>query len=101
MTPRRIVITGATGGLGRALVRAYAGTAADFLLFGRDDARLEAARIDAEAAGARAVAVAMNVTDTNAMDAAIVLLPTPPLPDPTAITLLAVRPICPNCIGGR
>ncbi len=71
MTPRRIVITGATGGLGRALVREYAGTAADFLLFGRDDARLEAARIDAEAAGARAVAVAMNVTDTNAMGAAI------------------------------
>ncbi|MGI9393507.1 MAG: SDR family NAD(P)-dependent oxidoreductase [Boseongicola sp.] len=71
MTPKRIVITGATGGLGRALVRAYAGTAVHFLLFGRDDARLEAARLDAEAAGARAEAVAINVTENDAMGAAI------------------------------
>ncbi len=35
------------------------------------------------------------------MLAAIVLLPTPPLPLPTAITLLASSPIWPSFIGGR
>ena len=36
-----------------------------------------------------------------AMLVAIVLLPTPPLPEPTAITLLAWRPIWPSFSGGR
>ena len=36
-----------------------------------------------------------------AIDALTVLFPTPPLPEPTAITLLAFRPTCPNSIGGR
>ena len=31
----------------------------------------------------------------------MVLLPTPPLPEPTAITLLAARPIWPIFSGGR
>ena len=35
-----------------------------------------------------------------ASETAIVLLPTPPLPDPTAITLFASRPTWPILVGG-
>ena len=67
MRPRGIVITGATGGIGRALVRAYAAPGVRLLLFGRDEAALDAARREAEAAGAVATTRAVPVTDHAAM----------------------------------
>jgi NAD(P)-dependent dehydrogenase (short-subunit alcohol dehydrogenase family) len=38
----RVLITGATSGIGRALALDYAGAGADVVAFGRDEARLEA-----------------------------------------------------------
>ena len=71
MTPKRIIITGATGGLGRALVREYAKPGVGFLLFGRDETRLNAARQDAEKAGATAETRQTSVDDYEEMEAAM------------------------------
>lgn len=67
MIPRRIVITGATGGIGRAVVREFAEPGIDFLLLGRDAQRLDAACDDAVSAGANAQTANLSVTDFRAM----------------------------------
>ena len=71
MRPKRILITGATGGLGRALVRAYAEPGVAFLLLGRDAEKLDAASKDAASGGAMAETSNLPVTDAAAMDACI------------------------------
>ena len=66
MIPPRIVITGATGGIGRALVREYAEPGVGFLLLGRDPERLDAACRDAKSAGATARSANLSATDFGA-----------------------------------
>ncbi|MCG6884788.1 MAG: SDR family NAD(P)-dependent oxidoreductase [Silicimonas sp.] len=67
MTATRIIITGATGGIGRALVREYARPGTSFLLFGRNGENLAAAQHDAEQAGAIAETCAIPATDYDDM----------------------------------
>lgn len=62
-SPRNIVVTGASGGLGRALIREYAHDRAAFLLFGRDVNRLCAAGETARSAGATVVEVPCEAQD--------------------------------------
>ena len=65
--PKTIVITGASGGLGQALVAAYAAPGVTMLLVGRDEARLETAANAARKAGAQVTLLACSVTDSDTL----------------------------------
>jgi len=64
------VITGASAGVGRATVRAFARRGARVGLLARGHDGLEAARREVEEAGGRAVAVPTDVADAEAVEAA-------------------------------
>ncbi len=68
---RSIVVTGASGGLGRALVDCYAATDVAFLLFGRDAVRLDAVAEQAQAAGATVTRVVCEARDRKTISQAI------------------------------
>ena len=65
-----IIITGASAGIGRALVRLYAARGASIGLIARGDDGLEGARRDVEAAGGRALVLPADVADHDAIEAA-------------------------------
>ena len=65
-----VVVTGASAGLGRAVVRAYARQGADVGLIARGVDGLEAARCEVEADGGRAIVLPVDVADADAVDAA-------------------------------
>jgi short-subunit dehydrogenase len=67
----RILITGASGGLGAALARQYATPGRTILLWGRDHARLESVAATCRAAGAVAEIRSLDLTDIAAAIAAI------------------------------
>ncbi len=67
---RVVVITGASAGIGRATARAFARDGAILALMARGVDGLEAARAEAEAAGARASVVPVDVADRESLDAA-------------------------------
>jgi short-subunit dehydrogenase len=68
--PEVVVVTGASAGVGRATVRAFAREKASIGLVARERERLEAARAEVEAAGGRAVAVTADVADADELEAA-------------------------------
>src|SRR3954447_12673703 len=69
--PRHVVvITGASAGVGRATVRAFARRGADIGLLARGIDGLDAARRDVEAAGGRAVVVPTDVAHADEVEAA-------------------------------
>ena len=68
----RVLITGASSGIGRALALDYAAAGADVVALGRDEARLDAVVEACRALGVDARAIAVSVEDTGAMKAAIV-----------------------------
>jgi short-subunit dehydrogenase len=70
-SPRSIVITGASGGLGQALVAAYAAPGVTILLVGRDAARLDAAAQVARKSGALAEILVCSVTDDRRLTAGL------------------------------
>jgi len=65
-----VVVTGASAGVGRAAVRAFAARGADIGLLARGSEGLEAARREVEAAGRRAIVVPTDVADAAAVEAA-------------------------------
>jgi short-subunit dehydrogenase len=65
-----VVITGASAGVGRATARAFAERGASVGLIARGKDRLEAAAQEAEALGARAIAIPTDVADAEAVEAA-------------------------------
>jgi NAD(P)-dependent dehydrogenase (short-subunit alcohol dehydrogenase family) len=65
-----VVVTGASAGVGRATVRAFAREGADVGLIARGAAGLEAARQEVEAAGGRALVLPLDVADADAVEAA-------------------------------
>lgn len=67
----RIVLTGASSGIGAALSAAYAAPGVSLLLIGRDEERLAGAAARARAAGAEAETAAIDVTDEDALAARI------------------------------
>ena len=69
--PNRILITGASGGLGAALARHYAGPGRTLLLWGRDRARLEAVAIACREAGAEVAVRSLDLSDSAAAIAAL------------------------------
>lgn len=68
--PRTIVITGASAGLGRALVRRLARDGHRLGLVARGRAGLDAAAEEARAAGGEALVLPCDVADADALDAA-------------------------------
>src|SRR3954470_7041161 len=69
-TPRVVVITGGTGGIGRATVRRLAARRDRIALIARGDAGLKAAAADAERWGATVLPVEVDVADFAAVDRA-------------------------------
>jgi len=65
-----VVVTGASGGVGRACARAFADKGYDVALLARGHAGLSAAAADVESRGHRALAVSVDVADWRAVDAA-------------------------------
>jgi short-subunit dehydrogenase len=70
MAAEVIVVTGASAGVGRAIVRELAKQGASIGLLARGADGLDGARRDVEAAGARALAVPTDVADPDAVEAA-------------------------------
>ena len=66
-SPRRIVITGASSGLGRALAINYAAPEVSLALVGRDATRLSAAAAACQARGASVCVVQQTVTECAAL----------------------------------
>ncbi len=65
-----VAITGASAGIGRACAREFAEHGYDVALLARDRPRLDAAAVEVEARGGRALAIALDVADANAVDEA-------------------------------
>jgi len=65
-----VVVTGASGGVGRAAAIAFARRGAGVGLLARGEGGLEGARADVEAAGGRALAVPTDVADFDQVEAA-------------------------------
>ena len=67
---RVIVVTGASAGLGRAIVREFAKEKASIGLISRNPQALEAAKLEVEAAGGKALVLPLDVADADAVEAA-------------------------------
>lgn len=65
-----VVVTGASAGVGRATVRSLAGRGADLVLLARGAEGLEATAAEVESAGSRALPIACDVADPEAVFAA-------------------------------
>jgi NAD(P)-dependent dehydrogenase (short-subunit alcohol dehydrogenase family) len=70
MAERVVVVTGSSGGIGRASAIAFGRQGDAVALLARGDAGLAAAAKDVEAAGGRALAIPVDVADAEAVDAA-------------------------------
>ncbi len=66
-SPRSVLITGASSGVGAALARQYAAAGGHLALGGRDPERLGAVVADCRAAGAATIHECVDVTDRDAM----------------------------------
>jgi NAD(P)-dependent dehydrogenase (short-subunit alcohol dehydrogenase family) len=67
---RVVVVTGASAGVGRAVARAFSAPGTKLALLARGVEGLEGARKEAEAAGAKALPIALDVADSRAVEAA-------------------------------
>jgi len=65
-----VVVTGASAGIGRAAVRAFAHDGWDVALLARGDAGLDAAADEVHAAGRRALPISVDVADAEAVEQA-------------------------------
>ena len=70
MSRRVVVVTGASGGIGRACARAFAERGDDVALLARGEAGLEGAADDVRRAGSRALPIAVDVADHAAVEEA-------------------------------
>src|SRR3954452_8249488 len=71
-SPRVVVVTGASGGIGRASARAFAARGDSVALLARGSSGLEAAASDVRARGATALPMSIDMSDAAAVEAAAV-----------------------------
>jgi NAD(P)-dependent dehydrogenase (short-subunit alcohol dehydrogenase family) len=71
---RVVVITGASGGVGRACAREFAAHGDAVALLARGITGLEGARRDVESAGARALVIPVDIADADAVEMAAMLV---------------------------
>ena len=69
-SPRVVVVTGASGGIGRATARAFGARGDKVALLARGEEGLDAARREIERAGGTAVAIPTDVADHRAVESA-------------------------------
>ena len=69
-SPRVVVVTGASAGVGRATVRAFASRGASIGLLARGTEGLRASANDVEAQGSQALPISVDVADSAAVDEA-------------------------------
>lgn len=69
-TKKVVVVTGASAGLGRAIVREFAKSGNDIALIARGTDGLEGAKKEVEASGGRALVFSLDVADAEALDQA-------------------------------
>src|SRR5579884_4037076 len=67
-----VVVTGASAGLGRAIVERFARDGSAIALIARGRERLEQARVCVESLGGRALALPLDVADADAVEQAAV-----------------------------
>jgi NAD(P)-dependent dehydrogenase (short-subunit alcohol dehydrogenase family) len=70
MADQTVVVTGASGGVGRALARLYGGRGASVALLARGEAGLQAAADEVEGAGGQAPAIPTDVADHDQVETA-------------------------------
>jgi NAD(P)-dependent dehydrogenase (short-subunit alcohol dehydrogenase family) len=68
--PRVVVITGASAGVGRATALEFARRGVDVAMIARDPQALEDAAADVRALGVRALSIALDVSESGALDSA-------------------------------
>jgi NAD(P)-dependent dehydrogenase (short-subunit alcohol dehydrogenase family) len=68
--PQTVVVTGASAGIGRASAIAFGARGDTVVLLARGQAGLDAAARDVEAAGGKAITIALDVADPDAVSAA-------------------------------
>lgn len=76
LTGRRALVTGAGRGIGRAIAIALAEAGADVTLVARTGAELDALAATIRAAGGRAIACPLDITDDAALERGLASLPT-------------------------
>jgi NAD(P)-dependent dehydrogenase (short-subunit alcohol dehydrogenase family) len=69
-SPKVVVVTGASAGVGRAVVREFASEGASIGLIARGRGRLESAKQEVEARGGKALVIPADVADANLIDQA-------------------------------
>ena len=69
-SPKVVVVTGASAGVGRAVVREFGSKGASIGLIARGRSRLESAKEDVEARGGKALVIPADVADASALDQA-------------------------------
>jgi NAD(P)-dependent dehydrogenase (short-subunit alcohol dehydrogenase family) len=69
MSPEVVVVTGASGGIGRATATAFAGRGAKVALVARGQAGLDGAAADVRAAGGQALVLPADAADPDALEA--------------------------------
>src|SRR5258708_5086982 len=70
-SPISVLITGATGGIGKALALAYAAPARTLVLHGRDPLKLSALKDECERRGARVISLQLDLLDTDRLMASL------------------------------
>ena len=90
LTGRVAIVTGGNGGLGRSMALGFANAGASVAIFGRNEAKNAAVLAELQAAGVRALALRVDMTNDSERDAAFAQVEKALGPVPVSYTHLDV-----------